>query len=82
MFFFFLLVVCVEMFWQDQLIDWCVVKFIEMGFGVGFWNWLDYDLDKLEKVGVNYIIMNGYFEGCFVDDEGVDMLIVLVCEIV
>ena len=71
----FPLAACAEMLWQDQPIDWRAAKLTEMGFGVGLWNWPDHDLDKLEKVGANYTIMNGYLEGRLADDEGADMLI-------
>jgi hypothetical protein len=38
-----------------------------MGIGVGPWNWPDHDLTKLEVVGANCTIMNGY--------AGADMLL-------
>ncbi|MFV0294851.1 MAG: TIM barrel protein, partial [Hyphomicrobiaceae bacterium] len=71
----FQLAACAEMLWPEKPIDWRATRLTEMGFGVGLWNWPDHDLDKLEKVGANYTIMNGYLEGCLADDEGADMLL-------
>ena len=56
-------------------IDWRAARLTEMGFGVGLWNWPDHDLAKLEAVGANYTIMNGYLQGRLADDAGADMLI-------
>lgn len=71
----FALAACAEMLWQDKPIDWRAARLTEMGFGVGLWNWPDHDLAKLEAVGANYTIMNGYLEGRLADDEGADMLL-------
>lgn len=71
----FQLAACAEMLWPGQPLDWRAARLTEMGFGVGFWNWPDHDLDKLEAVGANYTIMNGYLKGRLADDEGADMLL-------
>jgi len=63
------------MLWQDKPIDWRAARLTEMGFGVGLWNWPDHDIDKLEKVGANYTIMNGYLQGRLADAEGAEMLL-------
>ena len=71
----FHLAACAEMLWQDKPIAWRAAKLREMGFGVGLWNWPDWDPDALEKTGANFTIMNGYLEGRLADDEGADMLL-------
>lgn len=71
----FQLAACAEMLWQDKPIDWRAARLTEMGFGVGLWNWPDHDLAKLEAVGADYTIMNGYLEGRLADDEGAAMLL-------
>lgn len=71
----FQLAACAEMLWQDKPIEWRAARLTEQGFGVGLWNWPDHDLSKLEAVGANYTIMNGYLEGRLADDEGADMLL-------
>lgn len=71
----FLLAACAEMLWQDKPIAWRASKLHEMGFGVGLWNWPEWDLDALEKTGANFTIMNGYLEGRLADAEGADMLL-------
>ena len=71
----FPLAACAEMLWQEKPIEWRASRLKEMGFGVGLWNWPDHDLDKLEKSGANFTIMNGYLEGRLADDEGADMLL-------
>lgn len=71
----FQLAACAEMLWQDKPIAWRAAKLHEMGFGVGLWNWPEWDLDALEKTGANFTIMNGYLEGRLADDEGADMLL-------
>ncbi|QDC10648.1 TIM barrel protein [Oceanicola sp. D3] len=71
----FQLAACAEMLWQDQPIAWRAAKLHEMGFGVGLWNWPEWDLDALEKTGANFTIMNGYLEGRLADDEGAEMLL-------
>lgn len=71
----FQLAACAEMLWRDRPIEWRAARLTEMGFGVGLWNWPDHDLDKLEAVGANYTIMNGYLEGRLSDPEGAEMLL-------
>ncbi|MBL4628908.1 MAG: TIM barrel protein [Roseicyclus sp.] len=71
----FQLAACAEMLWLDKPIDWRAARLTEMGFGVGLWNWPDHDLAKLEAVGANYTIMNGYLEGRLADDDGAEMLL-------
>ena len=71
----FPLAACAEMLWQDKPIEWRAARLTEMGFGVGLWNWPEHDLARLEAVGANYTIMNGYLEGRLADDEGADMLL-------
>ncbi|WP_417687415.1 TIM barrel protein [Roseibium sp.] len=71
----FPLAVCAEMVWLDKPIDWRVARLTERGLGVGLWNYPDHDVAKLEKLGANYTIMNGYLEGRLADDEGADMLV-------
>lgn len=71
----FELAACAEMLWQDKPIEWRAAKLDEMGFGVGLWNWPDWDVDALEKTGANFTIMNGYLQGRLADDEGAEMLL-------
>lgn len=71
----FQLAACAEMLWADKPIEWRAARLTEMGFGVGLWNWPDHDLGKLEAVGANYTIMNGYLQGRLADDEGSEMLL-------
>lgn len=71
----FQLAVCAEMLWRDKPIEWRAARLTERGLGVGLWNYPDHDLAKLEAVGANYTIMNGYLEGRLADDEGADMLL-------
>lgn len=71
----FQLAACAEMLWQDKPIAWRAAKLHEMGFGVGLWNWPEWDLDALEKTGANFTIMNGYLEGRLADEEGAEMLL-------
>ncbi len=71
----FQLAACAEMLWQDKSIAWRASRLKELGFGVGLWNWPDWDLDALEKTGATFTIMNGYLEGRLADAEGADMLI-------
>lgn len=71
----FQLAACAEMLWPDQPIEWRAERLTEMGFGVGLWNWPEHDLAKLESVGANYTIMNGYLVGRLSDAEGADMLL-------
>ena len=71
----FPLAACAEMLWQDRLIAWRASRLHELGFGVGLWNWLDWDLKALEATGANFTIMNGYLQGRLADEEGADMLL-------
>lgn len=66
----FILAACAEMLWQDKPIEWRAARLNEMSFQVGLWNWPDHDLDKLEKSGATFSIMNGYLRGRLTDDEG------------
>jgi hydroxypyruvate isomerase len=63
------------MLWRDKPIAWRASKLHEMGFGVGLWNYPDWDLAALEKTGANFTIMNGYLEGRLADDAGAEMLL-------
>ncbi|QPZ92867.1 TIM barrel protein [Thioclava electrotropha] len=78
----FQLAACAEMLWPDRPIEWRAARLTEMGFGVGLWNWPDHDLDKLEAVGANYTIMNGYLQGRLSDREGAEILLRSVRETV
>lgn len=71
----FQLAACAEMLWTDKPIEWRAARLTEMGLGVGLWNWPAHDLAKLEAVGANYTIMNGYLQGRLADDEGADLLL-------
>ena len=71
----FPLAACAEMLWQDKPIEWRAAKLTEMGFGVGLWNWPEHDLGKLESVGAEYTIMNGYLQGRLADDAGAKLLL-------
>lgn len=71
----FQLAACAEMLWLDKPMDWRVARLTEREFGVGLWNWPDLDLVKLEAIGANFTIMNGYLEGRLADDEGADILL-------
>ncbi|ETA49519.1 TIM barrel protein [Ponticoccus alexandrii] len=71
----FQLAACAEMLWRDKPIAWRVARLTERGLGVGLWNWPDHDLSKLEKVGANYTIMNGYLTGRLTDAEGAERLL-------
>ncbi|WP_240768840.1 TIM barrel protein [Paracoccus liaowanqingii] len=63
------------MLWRDRPIEWRAARLTEMGLGVGLWNGADHDLAKLEAVGADYTIMNGYLRGRLADDEGADLLL-------
>ncbi|MEL7165958.1 MAG: TIM barrel protein [Pseudomonadota bacterium] len=69
------LAACAEMLWPDRPIHWRAARLHEMGFGVGLWNWPDWDLDALEATGADFTIMNGYLHGRLADDAGADMLL-------
>ena len=71
----FQLAACAEMLWTDKPIEWRTARLTEMGFGVGLWNWPDHDLRKLEAVGANFTIMNGYLKGRLADEEGANVLL-------
>ena len=71
----FQLAACAEMLWPDRPVEWRASRLAERGLGVGLWNWCDHDIGKLEKLGANYTIMNGYLEGRLSDAEGADMLL-------
>lgn len=71
----FTLAACAEMLWLDKPIEWRAARLNEMGFQVGLWNWPDHDLDKLEKAGATYSIMNGYLRGRLTDDDGAEALL-------
>ncbi|MEN9063175.1 TIM barrel protein [Ponticoccus litoralis] len=71
----FQLAACAEMLWRDRPIDWRAARLTERGLGVGLWNWPDHDLTRLERVGANYTIMNGYLTGRLTDPEGADRLL-------
>ncbi|WP_421906728.1 TIM barrel protein [Mameliella sp.] len=71
----FQLAACAEMLWLDKPIAWRAARLDEMGFGVGLWNWPDWDLDALEKTGASFTIMNGYLRGRLSDAEGADLLV-------
>ncbi len=71
----FQLAACAEMLWPDRPIEWRASRLAERDLGVGLWNWSDHDIGKLEKLGANYTIMNGYLEGRLSDTEGADMLL-------
>ncbi len=71
----FQLAACAEMLWLDKPIEWRAARLTERGLGVGLWNYPDHDLAKLEAVGSNYTIMNGYLVGRLADDAGADALI-------
>lgn len=69
------LAACAEMLWLDKPMDWRVRALDERGFGVGLWNWNNYDLVAMEKTGARFSIMNGYLEGRLADKEGADILL-------
>lgn len=71
----FRLAACAEMLWPDRPLHWRAARLHEMGFGVGLWNWPDWDLDALEATGATYTIMNGYLEGGLADADGADRLL-------
>lgn len=71
----FELAACAETLWQDRPIEWRAARLKEMGFGVGLWNWPEWNLDALERTGARFTIMNGYLEGRLADREGADLLL-------
>ena len=54
---------------------WRAARLHELGFGVGLWNWPEWDLDALEATGATFTIMNGYLEGRLSDHEGAELLL-------
>ena len=71
----FQLAVCAEMLWRDRPISWRASQLKEMGFGVGLWNWPDWDVAALERTGAKFTIMNGYLQGRLTDAEGANQLL-------
>lgn len=71
----FQLAACAEMLWPDKPIAWRAARLHEMGFGVGLWNWPDWDLAALERTGATFTIMNGYLQGRLSDPDGADLLL-------
>lgn len=71
----FQLAACAEMLWLDKPIAWRASRLKELGFGVGLWNWPEWDLDALEQTGATFTIMNGYLEGRLADAEGAELLL-------
>lgn len=71
----FTLAACAEMLWLDRPIHWRAARLHEMGFGVGLWNYPNWDILALEKTGANFTIMNGYLVGRLADDDGAAMLL-------
>ncbi len=71
----FQLAACADMLWLEKPTDWRVARLTEMGFGVGLWNWPDHNLSRLESIGANFTIMNGYLEGSLVDNDGAQTLL-------
>ena len=71
----FQLAACAEMVWPDKPLAWRASRLREMGFGVGLWNWPDWDLDALERTGATFTIMNGYLQGRLADAEGAELLL-------
>jgi hydroxypyruvate isomerase len=71
----FQLAACAEMLWRDKPMAWRASRLKELGFGVGLWNWPEWDINALEKTGATFTIMNGYLHGRLADDAGADMLL-------
>jgi hydroxypyruvate isomerase len=71
----FELAACAEMLWHDKPMTWRAARLHEMGFGVGLWNWPEWDPDALARTGANFTIMNGYLEGRLADEDGANRLI-------
>lgn len=71
----FQLAACAEMLWRDKPMHWRAARLKEMGFGVGLWNWPEWDLPALQRTGATFTIMNGYLRGRLADAEGADMLL-------
>ena len=71
----FQLAACAEMLWRDRPISWRASRLKEMGFGVGLWNWPDWDLAALQRSGATFTTMNGYLRGRLTDAEGAELLL-------
>ena len=71
----FQLAACAEMLWRDRPISWRASRLKEMGFGVGLWNWTDWDLAALERTGATFTIMNGYLKGRLAEKDGAEALL-------
>ena len=71
----FQLAACAEMLWPQQPIAWRAARLKEMGFGVGLWNWVDHDVDALEKTGARFYHHERLSRGPSGDDEGAEMLL-------
>lgn len=78
----FQLAACAEMLWRDRPISWRASRLKEMGFGVGLWNWTDWDVTALERTGATFTIMNGYLKGRLSDKDGAAALLKSVRETV
>lgn len=78
----FQLAACAEMLWRDRSISWRASRLKEMGFGVGLWNWIDWDVAALERTGATFTIMNGYIKGRLTDKDGAAALLKSVRETV
>jgi hydroxypyruvate isomerase len=70
------------MLWRDRPISWRASRLKEMGFGVGLWNWTDWDVTSLERTGATFTIMNGYLKGRLSDKDGAAALLKSVRETV
>ena len=71
----FQLAACAEMLWPDRPLAWRASRLSEMEFGVGLWNWPEWDLEALERTGATFTIMNGYVKGRLADAEGGELLL-------
>jgi hydroxypyruvate isomerase len=71
----FQLAACAVMLWRDRPISWRASRLKEMGFGVGLWNWTDWDVTALERTGATFTIMNGYLKGRLSDKDGAAALL-------
>ncbi len=72
----FQLAACAEMLWRDRPIAWARQPPEGNGFGVGLWNWPNWEpFVALEKTGATFTIMNGYLQGRLTDAEGCEKLL-------
>ena len=69
------LAVCAEMLWLDKPLEWRISRLTEMGFSVGLWNWPDWDLSNISRLGATFTTINGYLEGRLADDAGAELLL-------